>query len=181
MAVLNTTSPTVCPSAPMDSPRKMLPSARASMAGVVKRPPVNLPGAYAGAKKRDDCLRVIPLFLSWSCCVTLVDTLKRESYRNAHFGSTANHVCAHQPMRGPSAQPQHILHVIQGRRLLAQPQCRAHRAAGEGHATGGLVGDFHPFALGGEQHGVVAHHVAGTHGGEADGFPRAGAGLAFAP
>ncbi len=42
------------------------------------------------------------------------------------------------------------------------------------------MGDFHPLAVGGEQHGVIADHIASTHGGEANGFPGARAGLAFA-
>jgi hypothetical protein len=37
MAVLKTTSPTECPVAPMATPRKILPSSRASMAGTVKK------------------------------------------------------------------------------------------------------------------------------------------------
>ncbi len=42
------------------------------------------------------------------------------------------------------------------------------------------MGDLHPLAVRGESHGVVAHDVAGAHGGKADGVARARTGLALA-
>src|SRR5690606_8094134 len=57
MAVLNTTSPTLWPSAPMASPRKMLPSARARMAGVDKKTSERLTRfcRKRAAQKRERC------------------------------------------------------------------------------------------------------------------------------
>ena len=42
------------------------------------------------------------------------------------------------------------------------------------------MGDFNPLAVGGKNNGVIADNIAGAHGGKADGFAFAGAGLAFA-
>ena len=43
------------------------------------------------------------------------------------------------------------------------------------------MGDFHPFADAAEHHGVLAHDVAAAHGGKADGFFPAFAGVSLAP
>ena len=44
-------------------------------------------------------------------------------------------------------QPQHVAHVVQGRRAAAKPESRADRAAGKGFARGGPVGDLDAVAL----------------------------------
>ncbi len=41
------------------------------------------------------------------------------------------------------------------------------------------MGDFQALAFGSEQHGVIAHHIAGTHGSETDGLAITRAGLPF--
>jgi len=94
MAVLKTTSPIVWPSAPMASPRKMLPSARARMAGLraglLKKTSVDQSLKQTQiVKKRDDVPTVTPLFYMIHSAQLLVDTLKREAYRKVPFWSTA--------------------------------------------------------------------------------------------
>ena len=42
------------------------------------------------------------------------------------------------------------------------------------------MGDLDALAIGGEQHGMVAHDVPGTHSREADGLARPRTGLTFA-
>lgn len=49
-----------------------------------------------------------------------------------------------------SAQPQHVLHVVQTRRAPLQPKGCAHGALGESHAAGGLMRNFHTLPLPGE-------------------------------
>src|SRR5690606_1631918 len=97
----------------------------------------------------------------------LVDTLKRKAYRKSPFRSSRNR--QYGVTAEHSAQAQHILHVIQTGRLLLEPQGRTDRTLGEGHATGRLVSDFDPLAFCREQHRMVADHITGTHGREADG------------
>src|SRR5690606_38501696 len=74
----------------------------------------------------------------------------------------------------PLLEPEHILHVIQRRWPILQPQRGAHRSLGKGHATGCLMGDFHALAISSEQHGVVTDHIASAYGGETDGFALSG-------
>ena len=78
-------------------------------------------------------------------------------------------------------QAQHILHVKQAGRMVLQPHGGAHCAGGKRHAAAGFVGDFHALAIGGKQRGVLAHNVARSDGGKADGFRVARARVPFAP
>ena len=66
--------------------------------------------------------------------------------------------------------------------LVLAPERRAHRAAGEEHAVGGDMAQHHPLAGAGEDHLVLADHVAAAQAGEADGAlgPRAGDAVAAA-
>ena len=52
--------------------------------------------------------------------------------------------------------------------MSGQPGGGADGAEGEGVARGGAVGQFHGFAVGGKEHGVVADDVAAADGVEAD-------------
>ena len=61
-----------------------------------------------------------------------------------------------------AGQAQHILHIEQAFGLFGQPYRGPHGAARERHAAGRLMGDFHPFAVGGEQHRVLADDVTGA-------------------
>ena len=79
-----------------------------------------------------------------------------------------------------SVQTQHILHIKQTFIMPAQPYGGAYGTGGKRHAAAGFVTDFHAFAVGGKQGGVVADNIAGAHGGKADGGRVARAGVAFA-
>src|SRR6059058_5609350 len=79
-----------------------------------------------------------------------------------------------------SAKGQHVVHVVEPRRLAAQPL----RGAQGAHRVGGAAlrahGDLHALTGAREKHGVLAHDVAAADGVEADLFRRALAGLALA-
>ena len=76
-------------------------------------------------------------------------------------------------------QPEYVLHIVQTR-FAVYPNCGADGTGGKGHAAAGFVGDFHAFAVGGEEGGVVADDVACADGGKADGGRIARTGVAFA-
>src|SRR5690606_12151294 len=77
-------------------------------------------------------------------------------------------------------QVQNILHVVKTSRLTLQPQRRTHGAFSKRHPAARLVGNLNALALGGEQNGVVTHHITGADGFEADFLAGAFAGEAFA-
>src|SRR6478752_7273265 len=78
--------------------------------------------------------------------------------------------------RGERSEPQHVLHGIESGLAAGGPAGGAQRATGEDLAAGGLVGELDPLALGGEDHAMLAHHIAAAQRGEADGpaLPRTG-------
>lgn len=76
-------------------------------------------------------------------------------------------------------QPEYVLHIVQTR-FAVYPNCGADGTGGKGHAAVGFVGDFHAFAVGGEEGGVVADYVACADGGKADGGRIARTSVAFA-
>src|SRR5690606_23695491 len=117
-----------------------------------------------------------PAFLFEPFCVTFSGHTKTGRLQENPFSV---HPIRRLSRTFASTQTQHVLHVVQRRRTLLQPQRRAHRPRGKGHAARGLVSDLHALAIGGEQHGVITHHVAGTHGGKTDGLALTRTGLTF--
>src|SRR5690606_18925430 len=100
----------------------------------------------------------------------------RESFRVADFTRIAGPVqfgidalfdgkIARNPVRSKKrgralTQPEHVVHVVQPRRLAGEPSRRSQGASGKNAAIGGLVGYLDPFALTDEHHRVLADDVA---------------------
>ena len=72
-------------------------------------------------------------------------------------------------------EAEHVLHVVETGRLILEPKGGADGPAGEGETRGCLVGEFDAFAVGGEDHGMIAHDIAAAQRVHADftGFARA--------
>ena len=71
-------------------------------------------------------------------CALLVDTLKQKAYRKVLFRSTAS--CRQDAVncalrQHASVQAENILHVVQPRLAILQPQRRTHSAFSEGHTA----------------------------------------------
>ena len=58
---------------------------------------------------------------------------------------------------------EHILHAVEAGRLADDPPRRAQGAGSEGLAAGSFVRQFEPFALAGEDHGVISDNIAAAN------------------
>src|SRR5690606_30890595 len=65
-------------------------------------------------------------------------------------------------------QSEHVLHIVNAGRFSDGPSGGAQGAFGENGAAAGFVGEFDPFAVAGENDGVIADDVAAPEGVHAD-------------
>lgn len=91
-----------------------------------------------------------------------------DRFRSAWENFSDVKMCCAGVDAGCSNKPQHILHVIKADRLVFQPTGGPHGTGCEGEPGGGFVSEFDAFAIGREEDGVIAHHIATTERVHAD-------------
>src|SRR5262245_19931052 len=86
------------------------------------------------------------------------------------------------PGVGPLAQAEHVLHAVEARLAVLEPQGGAHRALGIDPPALGAVGELDALRLAEEHDGMVADRRPAAQRREADraGGPRAGVAVAAA-
>jgi hypothetical protein len=73
-----------------------------------------------------------------------------------------------QDLPAQGSKTDDVLHGVKSRALAARPQRRSNRALSENSAVGGDMGKLDALAGAGENHLVLADHVAAAQGGKAD-------------